>query len=243
MSFSFGMFFKEISQADVLPFVNEVCNELANHTNEFIEQSKYCIPSFRDEELSDKTDWYWLNTLFEIQFVYWPEKELIGLCGNDYPGKIKDMFSGHVLFQNSTDQDYAYDVWPQINLFQKHVYESVTLDKESIMKKYADVNNDYSEEELKECFGSDYSSNYYRRTLVFDAVYKELALDDWLWGKDNPSFIKFTVQALNNDEAKFKANRCLKQIKKDCLDEIRDELAALDKVVDDYEKEVDDLFM
>lgn len=243
MSYSFGMFFKEISQADVLPFVNEVCNELANHTNEFIEQSKYCIPFFRDEGLSNKTDWYWLNSLFEIQFVYWPEKKLIGLCGNNYPGKIKDMFSGYVLFQNSTDQDYAYGEWPQIDLFQKHVYESVTLDKKSIMKKYADIHEDCSEEELKECFSSDYLSSYYRRTLVFDAVYKELALDDWLWGRENPSFIRLTVQALNNDEVKFRADRYLKKIKKDCLDEIYEEKPKLDKVVDDYENAVDDLFL
>lgn len=240
MSYSFGMFFKEISQADVLPFVNWVCSEVASHPGELIEQAKYCIPSLRDEKLNNKTDNYWLSSLFELQFVYWPDKKLIGMCGNTYPGNTKDMFTGHVTFQNSTDRDYDYGEWPQIDLFQKHVYESFSLKLDAIIKKYMDVTG-YDESEAREFYNDD--PEYMRRSLVYDAVYKELALDDWLWGKDNPSFIKFTVQALNNDETKFSAYRHLEKIKKEFLAECQEDQSNSDTVKDEYEKAVDDLFL
>lgn len=236
MSYSFGMFFKEISQADVLPFVNRVCSEVASHPSELIEQAKYCIPSLRDEKSDNKTDRYWLSSLFEFQFVYWQDKKLIGMCGYTYPGNTEDMFTGHVTFQNSTDRDYAYDEWPQIDLFQKHVYESSSLEPDAIIKKYMNVTGD-NKLEASEFYDDD--PEYMRRSLVYDSVYKELALDDWLWGRENPSFIRLTVQALNNDETKFSAYRHLEKIKKG----FQENQTNSDAVNDEYEKEVDDLFL
>lgn len=217
MSYAFGMYFIEMSQVNVLPFVDQVCDELANSSKEYIERNVFYIPSLRYKSEDNRVDNYWLNTLFEMQFVYWPEKELIGLCGYTYPDKIKDMFTGHVSFQNSTDHDYPYTVWPQIDLFQKHVYDCIGMDKSSVIKKYVELNNYYDEYEAKDFYSVD--PNYFRRSLVYDSVYKDLALDDWLWGKDNPSFIRFTVQSINDDKKKFNALTQMASIRKSFLEE------------------------
>ena len=220
MSYAFGMYFKEISQVNVLPFVDQVCGELANSSKEYIERNGFYIPSLRYKSEDKRIDDYWLNTLFEISFVYWPEKQLLGLCGYEYPSNVKEMFSSFVYFQNSTDRDYNYAEWPAAYVFQKHVHDSVVMDKKSIIQKYMSV-NDCDSKEAKEFYDTD--PHYFRRALVYDSVYKDLALDDWLWGKDNPSFIRFTVQSINDDKKKFKTQTQLASIRKSFLEECEKE--------------------
>ena len=210
------MYFIEMSQVNVLPFVDMVSDELANSSKEYIERNAFYIPSLRYKSEDNRIDDYWLNTLFEISFVYWPEKQLLGLCGDGYPDNVKEMFTSFVYFQNSTDRDYDYADWPMSYVFQKHVYDSVVMDKKSVIQKYMKVNNCDSKE-AKEFYGSD--PLYFRRSLVYDSVYKDLALDDWLWGKDNPSFIRFTVQSINDDKKKFNAQIQMDSIRKSFLEE------------------------
>lgn len=216
MSYAFGMYFIEMSQVNVLPFVDQVCDELTNSSKEYIERNVFHIPSLRYKSKDDRVDNYWLNTLFAMSFVYWPEKQLLGLCGYEYPGNVKEMFSSFVYFQNSTDHDYNYAEWPASYVFQKHVHDSVVMDKKSIIQKYMSV-NDCDSKEAKEFYDTD--PHYFRRALVYDSVYKDLALDDWLWGKDNPSFIRFTVQSINDDKKKFKAQTQMASIRKSFLEE------------------------
>ena len=216
MSYAFGMYFIEMSQVNVLPFVDQVCDELANSSKEYIERNVFYIPSLRYKSEDNRIDDYWLNTLFEISFVYWPEKQLLGLCGYEYPDNVKEMFNSFIYFQNSTDRDYDYADWPASYVFQKHVHDSVVMDKKSVIQKYMKVNNCDSKE-AKEFYDSD--PHYFRRSLVYDSVYKDLALDEWLWGKDNPSFIRFTVQSINDDKKKFNALTQMASIRKSFLEE------------------------
>lgn len=216
MSYAFGMHFIEMSQVNVLPFVDQVCDELANSSKEYIERNVFYIPSLRYKSEDNRVDDYWLNTLFEISFVYWPKKQLLGLCGYEYPDNVKEMFTSFVYFQNSTDRDYDYADWPASYVFQKHVHDSVVMDKKSVIQKYMKVNNCDSKE-AKEFYDSD--PHYFRRSLVYDSVYKDLALDDWLWGKDNLSFIRFTVQSINDDKKKFNALTQMASIRKSFLEE------------------------
>lgn len=220
MSYEFGMFFKEIQQADVLSFVNQVCNELTNSSKEYIEQNVFYIPSLRYKSEDKRINNYWLHSLFEMSFVYWPKEQLLGLCGYNYPSNVKDLFSSFVYFQNHTDCDYDFSQWPQYPVFQKHVYDCIGMDKSSVIKKYMGLNN-YNQKEAEEFYSEDPA--YFRRSLVYDSVYKELALDDWLWGKDNPSFIRLTVQSINDDKKKFKAKTQMASIRKSFLEECEKE--------------------
>lgn len=220
MSYAFGMFFKEISKNDVFTFVNKVCEELADNSEEHIKSSVCYIPSLRTKDATDLVDKYWLNTLFELSFVYWPDKQLLGLCGYNYPDKVKTLFPSLVYFQNSTDHDYDFGEWPQYDLFQKHVFESCCASKSVLIKKYMEVNN-CDRKEAEEFYAEN--TDYFKKALVYDAVYKELALDDWLWGNDNSSFIRLTVQAIDNDKKKFKAQIQLTNIKKNFLEECQKE--------------------
>lgn len=216
MSYAFGMYFIEMSQVNVLPFVDMISDKLANSSKEYIERNAFYIPSLRYKSEDNRIDDYWLNTLFEISFVYWPKKQLLGLCGYEYPDNVKEMFTSFVYFQNSTDRDYDYADWPASYVFQKHVHDSVVMDKKSVIQKYMKVNNCDSKE-AKEFYDSD--PHYFRRSLVYDSVYKDLALDDWLWGKDNLSFIRFTVQSINDDKKKFNALTQMASIRKSFLEE------------------------
>lgn len=212
MSYSFGMFFKEIKQEEIILFIDRVKKELFNNAQEYLKNSIYYIPSLRHKVANDLTDKYWLSTLFELSFVYWPEKNIFGLCGYNYPDAIQKMFDGHFCFQNSTDRDYAYNEWPtNISLFQKHVSESqILLDREALIMKYMNVNK-CDKKEAMECFDTD--MDYYRKTLVYDSIWQELALDDWLYGRENFRFIRLSIQTLDCEEKKFKAEMKLMDIK------------------------------
>ena len=53
----------------------------------------------------------WVQDIFQVRFVYWPQHKLLALCGDNYPEAVESLFGPQVAFQNCTDQDYEVDVW------------------------------------------------------------------------------------------------------------------------------------
>lgn len=210
MSYSFGMFFKEINEIDILPLFNRLCDIMIENSKEILDNQKYFIPSIRSNKMNEYVDEYWLDTIFSLRFVYWKDKKLLGLLGYDYPKELIGLFDCHVGFQNSTDQDYEYEIWSDKITFFKELkdrFSNITV--EELLSYY---NNDsytsYTKEEIENCL------DYYKKTFLYDQIYKELDLSNWLYGHNSDKFKRYTINSIDCIEKKLDIQRELKVLLK-----------------------------
>lgn len=217
MSYAFGMFFKQIKQEDLLSFIDKVQTEMRNHAEEWIDYNKYYAPSVRLFTLhSDEFKFakaylneYWLNTVFTSRFVYWPDYNLLGVSGYKLPGEIENWFDGHFSFQNSSDQDYDYDQWPTgIDHFTARIDRVKNADDGRLFEYVDGLMGEYSIEEIKA------DPEYFKKVCIYDMIYEDLQLNDWLYNRDNPAFYQFSINAINNDGQRIRYNAILGNILK-----------------------------
>ena len=197
MSYCFEMSFKEIKKEDVLDYCISFSEYCKKHAKSIIEENKYYIPSIkRNLEKLDKkayassswriADRYWLHKLFDTRFVYWPEKEILGIA-RSIPKEFDDNLT-NVYFQNSSDQDYDFEIWKGISYFENIVEKYRDADIETLRAYFDD--SDINDEDL----------DYYRKSFIYKKIYEEMELDNWLWEKGG-NFKVFTLNAFNqNDE-------------------------------------------
>lgn len=217
MSYAFGMFFKQIKQEDLLSFIDKVQAEMRNHAKEWIDYNKYYAPSVRlftlhsDEFKFAKAylDEYWLNTLFTSRFIYWPDYDLLGVSGYKLPGEIENWFDGHFSFQNSSDQDYDYETWPKgIRQFKARIDRIKNADDSTLYECIDKYMGDYSIEEIKA------DPEYFKKVCIYDMIYEDLQLNDWLYNHDNPAFYQLSINAINDDGQRIRYNAMLGNILK-----------------------------
>lgn len=190
MSYSFGLFFKQCkSFEDGFQTALKTSKLLAENKVEYIKENKYSCPSIRYIKENKLADGYWLYALFDMKFVYFKKHNILALSGFSYPKEVKDLFDGHVHFQNSTDQDYEAKEWPGgITLFNG----------------------------LK---GNHKFDTYEGRSDMYDDVYKTLHLDDYINRKENESFTVFHIQAMTDEYMHAEANTVLRQLVKEYNEE------------------------
>lgn len=221
MSYSFGMFFKQMNDADeVITFVGQIMKLARENAKEMIESGRYYRPSNRCCDFNVKTskekemdvyfkrelDKRWLYSLFNFHFVYWKDFHLLGLSGYSFCKDIDGLFDCHVTFQNGTDQDYEYETWnDKISIF-KQIKESVaTLTVDDILSAYEAGKKDWhTKEEIEKSF--EYHAKSYLYELIYD---KTLDLDSWLYCEDG-KFQRLTVNAIDNLESWFELECVLK---------------------------------
>lgn len=199
MSYSFGMFFTECTPDKVVSTCNSVVKTIVDNPIELIANNIENIPTIK---FKDKTEDYitrsfdiaYLYQLFNFPFVYWKQYNLLALRGYFYGTEVEKLFKKHVCFQNSTDQDYDYDVWSGIVDFDIAIWKAKSTSNDELIKKY------------KEEFGDDEEPEdieYYRRTYLYDMIYKSLDLDNWLYGADG-KFERITINGIPNIETQIK---------------------------------------
>lgn len=203
MSYSFGMYFKQVGdRADAFDFALKVSKLHYKNAKQVIHTERYYIPSIHticDNRIT--ADRCWLNEIFSLRFVYWEKYGLLGLSGFDYPDDVEKMFDCHIHFQNSCDQDYSFDTWsPKIDLFQENLPKYVSMSEADLMDKI-DKDLDYTEEEIKDM------ADYYRRSAFYTFVYDELHLNNWLWDHEDDFFLRFSFNSLDSIEKKNLAYR------------------------------------
>ena len=225
MSYSFGMFFKQVKDKnEAFAIALQASNLYYKNAKEVLNNERYYIPSVRDDSDQRSADRFWLNEVFTLGFVYWDKHKLLGLSGYNYPKEVTDLFDCHVTFQNSCDQDYDFDTWDhKINLFREYKvrYQSMP---ENELKFH--LGSDYEDEDLNEREGM---LDYYRRSLFYSFIYDELHLNNWLWDHEDRTFERFAINSLNSSEKKMEAYRFLRaEVKKyqeefDAMDESSNE--------------------
>ena len=194
MSYRFDMCFIQCkSLTDAYEKARKFTEQYYKNADEVIAQNEFYIPSRRNtlpDHIANRLNDYWLYGLFSIRFVYWKKYKLLGISG-DYPEKMMEMVDMHQYFQNSCDQDYEYEYWKGVKLFEGIVEKCKKMDWTEIQ-----ANIDYETEEKNE-----ESLEYYRKTRAYDEIYGTLQLGNWLYDNLNtPEIIEFSMQALNTYE-------------------------------------------
>ena len=192
MSYGFDMFFKECKPEDVLDTCLDIVKRIINNPDKHIRSSIYYLPSIRHNINAYPGDELWLYSLFNFKFVYWSQFNLLGLCCRDFGDAEKD-FNKHVYFQNSCDQDYEYEDWPDIKCFSDIIFQVVNMSIKQLVANF----DSYTIEEISR------DINYYKRCLVYSEIYDTLDLDNWLYGHDG-NFKRITINGIESSEVKYK---------------------------------------
>lgn len=55
---------------------------------------------------------------------------------------------------------------------------------------------------------------YFKKSCIYDMIYEDLQLNDWLYSRDNPAFYQLSINAINNDGQRIRYNAMLENILK-----------------------------
>ena len=187
-----------------------------------IEGNLYYVPSLRNNvdpenwRMAMQADENWLYRLFSYRFVYWKEFRLLGMVGT-LPD-IAPKPSGCVYFQNSCDRDYELKSWPaKIPFFRERVKqarESLAAEPKECLKALYEKGSLDADvwEEIVEDDGFDReTAEYHTLSALYHDIFNTLQLHDWLWGKDNDVYQRFTFNAIHTIEQLYDLKRFLRK--------------------------------
>ena len=209
MSYSFTLnFAKAKNFQEAFKLAIKVADSAWNSTRQIIETNEFYIPAIRNDAEPSALDKFWLESAMSLDFIYWPTENLLALSGGEWPESMLRKMPRQVHFQNGTDQDYSPETWLGIcSLCNYYVAQYVNASKkklEDVFKRhYEDPSFEIEQEELGKL-------DYYRRWACYASIYDALGLEDWLYGRDNPVFIRFRLCALNTPEKSDEAYRLLR---------------------------------
>ena len=222
MSYYFNMYFKQFNnELDAFHFANLITNKLAEGSvaEEYMQHNLCYRPTKLVEStdiakviLKNRLEELWIKNLFTCRFVYWKEEKLLGLCCDKLPEELEQLFDTSKSFQNSTDRDYPYEDWSdKINIFKREKDELRSLDDETLISMLTDPENvDYDEEELKEYKVElegykrrNISLDYYRLSYLYEKIFEQLQLDDWLYDNDNEAFDRWQFSSIKKDDTLY----------------------------------------
>ena len=141
-----------------------------------------------------------LYAAFTFRFVYFPKHYILGLVGD-----FNDFSATSVYFQNSTDQDYDYEEWNGISLFEKLAEEAKQFSPDQIAQYFPEASNKEIQENLE----------YWRRSCLYQIIYEELHLGKWLYrdykeNEQDDTIVTFDLFALNSAEKFVNAGAILR---------------------------------
>lgn len=132
---------------------------------------------------------YWLYSQFSVQCTYWPQHKLLAITGDRWPKNCEKLTAGSILFQDSTDQDYPLEDWPStIPFFQERVTQAQNMsDAEIIAASDLYIQETGSKDEI----------TYARRDFLYKRIFKDLDLNNWLYGGEG-EFQRFAMSGITN---------------------------------------------
>lgn len=197
MSYFFEMRFAQVASKEAMfntcmGFANAVASR--NTARRYIQT---LLSKLQEIPLGRKERENFIQAAFQVQFVYWPQYNLLGLLTKSWPEELFGgfPFSKPVQFQDSTDQDYPAETWDS----------SIPFFEET--KKYADEVSDgevldalgWEPSDFEELFSANARVSYIRRSFVYKEIFKRLDLNKWLNGEAG-QFERFAVSGVTSTE-------------------------------------------
>ena len=124
MSYSATINFKTVKEGELYGFLKRIKDACKAKFAEIAEDNYIFMPSINKDYLlkndseyaKDQLDRAWMrNSIFSYRFFYIPEHNLLGVFG----APVEDIFDLTCYFQNSCDQDYDFEEWKGIPIFEQ----------------------------------------------------------------------------------------------------------------------------
>ena len=171
MSYRATISFKTVNESDLYIFLQEFKTSVQSKFGEIAEDDFLYMPSIRyehiyksiPESVKDEIDSKWAQaSVFTYRWFYLPEHSLLGVFS--VPSSVADIFDKSIYFQNSCDQDYDYDEWQGIPIFEEIAKKWETATEEEVRQRYSKPYGDTWDDEC------DY--DYYRRSFAYDDIWE-----------------------------------------------------------------------
>lgn len=197
MSYAIDLSFKEMKKDQIFDFIQKF-KELVIKPEEVKKRIKenyhfsvrWVVGSNSDDiddfDVEDRIE-SWIDKLFTFKFI-WIERYSLLACVIREDDPANSLFDGNVFFQNSTDQDYGYEVWKDIRPF-KEISDSVerlSSDEEGIESLRKLSKNDWFNGPLSDFTNDEFE--YYKRSLVYDLIFDPI--EDLVFGDKNTIRVK-----------------------------------------------------
>lgn len=198
MSYSCEINLKRIEPQEIYKFFKELKNQAIYFFPAIARENCFFSPysntvSFeklkglnREEEYELDTKAYnWAVTVFSYRWFYLESENLLGVFG--VPDSLKFMFDAYYYFQNSTDQDYDFNEWVGIPIFEKIAEKWKKSSSEEVLKLF-----DLKLEDLKGTADLD----YYKRSACYKEIW-ETYFEDKLYSNEE-TYISLFRQGIDD---------------------------------------------
>jgi hypothetical protein len=171
MSYSATINFKTVKEGELYAFFKKIKDTCKEKFDDIAEDNFIYMPSVHfaqnrtldgaSDRAKEDADRAWMrNSVFSYRFFYLPEHNLLGIFGA--PDAVKDIFDLTVYFQNSCDQDYDFDDWKGVSIFEQIAEKWKNATDEEVYKAF-----EYPDEPEEPI---DY--DYYRRSHAYDEIWR-----------------------------------------------------------------------
>lgn len=171
MSYSATINFKTVKEGELYAFFKKIKDTCKEKFDDIAEDNFIYMPSIHfankrtlegaSDRAKEDADRAWMrNSVFSYRFFYLPEHNLLGVFGA--PDAVKDIFDLTVYFQNSCDQDYDFDDWKGVSIFEQIAEKWKNATDEEVYKAF-----EYPDEHEEPI---DY--DYYRRSHAYDEIWR-----------------------------------------------------------------------
>lgn len=207
MSYYFGLSFVTVKNrgavfdkakqfSDTLAQTNAAKEHLANHMARFKDEVMFRYGDANKRSLQWMIG-FWVKSLFQVNYLYWPQHELLGIVGTEWPKPCLRLAPHMVIFQDGTDQDYEQTTWNRdIPLFDKVLEDVAKRSEEQVRHEVGFEDADY----LYSC-----------RSLVYKRIFSALDLDNFLYNGSG-NFERFVMSGNVSAETHFKLVTTARQL-------------------------------
>lgn len=188
MSYGCTISFKNIEAKDLFQFLQHFKDGCIKNMELIAKDEFVFSPIFRQhnaklieengetyEKFKESTENWMKSSIFKFRWFYMADKNLLGVYGVNK--SLQSLFDNTVYFQNSCDQDYEFDEWNGIPIFEEIAEKWKTATNEDIYKHFKYPNE--QEEPI------DY--DYYRRSNAYDEIWK--MFEETLYNDDKALYL------------------------------------------------------
>jgi hypothetical protein len=170
MSYYAPINFKIVKEGELYAFLKKIKDTCKKKFDEIAKNEFIYMPSINKDYLlkndseyaKEQLDRAWMrNSIFSYRFFYIPEHNLLGVFS--LPDAVEDIFDLTCHFQNSCDQDYDFEDWKGVPIFEQIAEKWKNATDEATLAHY---NERWREHENK----IDY--DYYRRTFAYEEIWE-----------------------------------------------------------------------
>lgn len=186
MSYYAPISFKTIKEGELYAFLKKIKDTCKEKIDDIAKKNFHYMPTLNTckrkifEGASDmakrEANEAWVrNSVFSYRFFYIPEHNLLGVFG--VPDAVNKIFDLTCYFQNSCDQDYDFEDWKGVPIFEQIAEKWKNATDEEVYKSF-----EYPDEHKEPI---DY--DYYRRSFAYNEIWR--MCEHFLYSEDDVVYI------------------------------------------------------